>query len=138
MNARREERIAAADGSATFTLRSRETLSRREFLAGSLVVGAAIVISGELAAATDGKKTFTILHTNDMHSAFIGMGPASDYTPFTLNDDKTTGGYARIATVIATRKKARACKTAPQLDENQIERTAFGAILVLISNERQR
>ena len=53
------------------------------------------------------KKTFTILHTNDMHSNFIGMAPASDYTPYTLNDDKTTGGYARIATVLATRKKAR-------------------------------
>jgi 5'-nucleotidase/UDP-sugar diphosphatase len=38
------------------------------------------------------KKTFTVLHTNDMHSAFIGMGPASDYTPFELNDDKTRGG----------------------------------------------
>ena len=33
------------------------------------------------------KKTFTILHTNDRHSSFIGMGPAADYTPFTLNDD---------------------------------------------------
>ena len=54
------------------------------------------------------KKTFTILHTNDMHSSFIGMGPASDYTPLMPNEDKTTGGYARIATVIATRKKARA------------------------------
>ena len=39
-----------------------------------------------------GKKTFTILHTNDMHSAFIGMGPAADYTPFTLNDDTTRAG----------------------------------------------
>jgi len=37
-----------------------------------------------LAAAADGKKTFTILHTNDLHSNLIGMGPASDYTPFTL------------------------------------------------------
>src|SRR6185369_9467904 len=37
-----------------------------------------------------------------------GMGPASDYTPFTLNNDKTRGGYARIATVIAARKRARA------------------------------
>jgi 5'-nucleotidase len=53
------------------------------------------------------KKTFTILHTNDMHSAFIGMGPASDYTPFTLNDDKTRGGYARLAGLIAKRKEAR-------------------------------
>src|SRR5450755_946534 len=53
------------------------------------------------------KKTFTILHTNDMHSAFIGMGPSSDYTPFTLNDDKTRGGYARLAGSIATRRAAR-------------------------------
>lgn len=53
------------------------------------------------------KKTFTILHTNDMHSNFIGMGPASDYTPFTLNDDQTRGGYARLAALIATRRQAR-------------------------------
>ena len=52
------------------------------------------------------KKTFTILHTNDMHSSFIGMGPASDYTPFTLNDDATRGGYARLASLIAKRKEA--------------------------------
>jgi 5'-nucleotidase/UDP-sugar diphosphatase len=61
---------------------SRATLSRRELLTGSAAVGATIVLSGDLAAAADGKKTFTILHTNDMHSAFIGMGPASDYSPF--------------------------------------------------------
>jgi 5'-nucleotidase/UDP-sugar diphosphatase len=83
------------------------TISRREFLAGTAAVGATVFLSGDLFAATDGKKTFTILHTNDMHSNFIGMGPASDYTPLTQNDDKTTGGYARIAAVIATRKKAR-------------------------------
>ena len=83
------------------------TISRREFLAGTAAVGATILLSGDLFAAADGKKTFTILHTNDMHSNFIGMGPASDYTPLTQNDDKTTGGYARIAALIATRKKAR-------------------------------
>ena len=48
-------------------------------------------------AAADGKKTFTLLHTNDMHSSFIGMGPAADYTPFKLNDYTTRGGYARLA-----------------------------------------
>ena len=53
------------------------------------------------------KKTFTILHTNDMHSALIGMGPAADYTPFTLNDDATRGGYARLASLIATRRQTR-------------------------------
>jgi len=53
------------------------------------------------------KKAFTILHTNDMHSSFIGMGPAADYTPFSLNDDATRGGYARLASLIAKRKEAR-------------------------------
>jgi 5'-nucleotidase/UDP-sugar diphosphatase len=52
------------------------------------------------------KKTFTILHTNDLHSAFIGLGPASDYTPFILNDDDTRGGYARQATLIEQRRRA--------------------------------
>ena len=86
---------------------SREPLSRREFLAGSAAVGATLCLPGALSAAPDGKKTFTILHTNDMHSSFIGMGPAADYTPFTLNDDTTRGGYARLAALIAKRKEAR-------------------------------
>jgi 5'-nucleotidase len=52
------------------------------------------------------RKTFAILHTNDLHSSFIGMGPAADYTPFTLNDDTTRGGYARLAGLIARRSEA--------------------------------
>jgi 5'-nucleotidase/UDP-sugar diphosphatase len=86
---------------------SAEPVSRREFLAGSAAVGATLLLPGVLSAASDGKKTFTILHTNDMHSAFIGMGPAADYTPFTLNDDQTRGGYARLAALIAKRRAAR-------------------------------
>ena len=88
----------------------RKTLSRRKFMAVSAAAGA-VILTGKLPAAAQEKtmkKTFTILHTNDMHSAFIGMGPASDYTPFTLNDDATRGGYARLASLIATRRKARA------------------------------
>jgi 5'-nucleotidase len=42
-----------------------------------------------------------------MHSAFIGMAPAADYTPLSLNDDATRGGYARLAGLIARRKDAR-------------------------------
>ena len=38
------------------------------------------------------KKTFTILHTNDIHSNLVSVGPASEYTPATLNDDHTIGG----------------------------------------------
>jgi 5'-nucleotidase len=62
---------------------------------------------GGLYAALGGKKTFTILHTNDMHTSFIGMGPAADYTPFKLNDDNTRGGYARLAALIAKIKEER-------------------------------
>ena len=87
--------------------KSVKSLSRREFLVASSAVGATICLPGSLSAAPAGKKTFTILHTNDMYSNFIGMGPASDYTPFTLNDDTTRGGYARLASLIARRKEAR-------------------------------
>ena len=84
------------------------THTRRGFLAGSTAVGTAILVGGNPAAAADGKKlTFTILHTNDLHSNLIGMGPAADYTPFTLNDDQTIGGFARLATLIDQRKEAR-------------------------------
>jgi 5'-nucleotidase len=86
---------------------SRETISRREVLAGSAAAGAMALLRGEPAAAADGKKTFTILHTNDLHSNLIGLGPARDYTPFKLNDDKTRGGFARLATMIAKRKAVR-------------------------------
>jgi 5'-nucleotidase len=85
-----------------------KNLSRREVLAGSVAVGAMLVLRGERAVAADGKKTFTILHTNDLHSNLIGMAPASDYTPFTLNDDNTRGGFARLASLIAKQKAARA------------------------------
>jgi 5'-nucleotidase len=42
----------------------------------------------------------TILHTNDLHSRLNGYSPESAYTPLTVNDDNTTGGFARIATII--------------------------------------
>jgi 5'-nucleotidase / UDP-sugar diphosphatase len=68
-----------------------------------------IGINSQLYCQSSGKKTkekfFTILNTNDLHSSFIGMGPSSDYTPFELNNDKTMGGYARLAGLIAQKKK---------------------------------
>ena len=76
-------------------------------LAAALACALAFISANACAADADGKKTFTILHTNDLHSAFLGLGPVTDYTPFTLNDDKTRGGYARQATLIAQRKQAR-------------------------------
>jgi hypothetical protein len=54
-----------------------ETPTRREFLVRSVVAAATIFLYGDLGVAAEGKKTFTILHTNDLHSNFIGLGPAS-------------------------------------------------------------
>ncbi len=73
MNTEHEEPAAAADGGKTGTRTRGGTLSRREFVAVAAAVGATTVLPGALSAAPDGKKTFTILHTNDMHSAFIGL-----------------------------------------------------------------
>ncbi|MGA8151488.1 MAG: bifunctional metallophosphatase/5'-nucleotidase [Terriglobales bacterium] len=85
------------------------------------------------------KKTFTILHTNDIHSNLIGMGPSSDYTPFTLNDDPTRGGFARLATLIANRKKARQAKGPVLiLDGGDYSMgTAFGAAIRETGGELQ-
>jgi 5'-nucleotidase len=54
-----------------------------------------------------GEKTLTIIHSNDMHSHFLGASPNIDYTPLTGGDDKTIGGWARIATVVKDVKKDR-------------------------------
>jgi 2',3'-cyclic-nucleotide 2'-phosphodiesterase (5'-nucleotidase family) len=63
----------------------------------------------EDSAVGEGKKPLSsetlsrILHTNDLHSNLIGVSPASDFTPFTLNDDQRGevqdygAGPARIA-----------------------------------------
>ena len=115
------------------------TLSRREFVAVAAAVAAATVLPGAVSAAPDGKKTFTILHTNDMHSAFIGLSPALDYTPLTLNDDQTTGGYSRLAGLMAKRKEARR-RQGPVLvlDAGDYSMgTAFGAATRTIGGELQ-
>jgi 5'-nucleotidase len=108
---------------------SSKTPSRREVLAGSAAIGAMVVLREERARGADGKKTFTILHTNDLHSNFIGMAPSLDYTPFTLNNDETRGGFARLAPLIVKRKEARK-EQGPVLvldDGDYSMGTAFGA-----------
>src|ERR1700743_1339813 len=83
--------------------------TRRELLAAAagLCAAPAAGTLPAIAATNDMTKTFTILHTNDMHSAFIGMAPAADYDPFKLNDDNTRGGLARLAGLIERRREAR-------------------------------
>jgi 5'-nucleotidase / UDP-sugar diphosphatase len=83
-----------------------DRMDRRTFLAKSAAAVATIAMVEPLAAQTRRKKTFTILHTNDLHSNLVGMAPVSDYSPLTLNDDNTRGGFARLATKIGERKAA--------------------------------
>jgi 5'-nucleotidase/UDP-sugar diphosphatase len=118
-------------GKRPFTFVSKNTPSRRDVLAGSAAAGAVVLLRGDPAAAADGKKTFTILHTNDLHSNFIGMGPSSDYAPDQLNEDKTRGGFARLTTLITERKAARANQgPVLVLDCGDYSNgTAFGAIM---------
>jgi 5'-nucleotidase / UDP-sugar diphosphatase len=112
----------------SFAVASSKTHTRREVLAGA-AAGAMVVLHGKPVAAADGKKTFTILHTNDIHSNFVGMSPEADYTPFSLNDDTTRGGLARLATLIAERKAAREAQgSVLVLDDGDYSNgTAFGA-----------
>ncbi len=59
-----------------------------------------------LQVAGQGAKKITILHTNDLHSRLIGYAPESAYSPLTVNDDKTVGGFARIASIIKAEKES--------------------------------
>jgi 5'-nucleotidase / UDP-sugar diphosphatase len=123
-------KLNAPHGKKPVTFISNITPSRRDVLAGSAAAGALILLNGKpIAKAADVTKTFTILHTNDLHSNFIGMSPEADYTPFSLNDDKTRGGFARLAPLIAERKAAREAQ-GPVLvldDGDYSNGTAFGA-----------
>lgn len=58
-----------------------------------------------LCAKGQGERKLVILHTNDLHSRLNGFAPESLYSPLTTGDDKTLGGFARIAGIISREKK---------------------------------
>ena len=64
-----------------------------------------ILLGFLLSAFGQNEKKITILHTNDLHSRLTGSAPELAYTPLTVNDDKTVGGFARIATIIKEEKE---------------------------------
>jgi 5'-nucleotidase/UDP-sugar diphosphatase len=51
-------------------------------------------------------QSFTILHTNDLHSHLMGFGPEADYSPATTGDDTTVGGLARLAARVKAERAA--------------------------------
>jgi 5'-nucleotidase len=69
-----------------------------------LVFLLSLILLSQLKGQTE--KKITILHTNDLHSRLTGFAPESAYTPVTVNDDKTIGGFARIAAIIKAEKES--------------------------------
>ncbi len=67
------------------------------------------------------------------------MGPSSDYTPFELNNDKTVGGYARLAGLITQKKELHGKQGAVLvLDAGDYSMgTPFGAATRVIGGELQ-
>lgn len=51
--------------------------------------------------------SLSLVHTNDLHSHLQGFGPELDYTPRIPGDDRTKGGFSRIATVIERIRSSR-------------------------------
>jgi len=54
--------------------------------------------------AQSGQK-IVIIHTNDLHSRLTGFAPELDYSPLSVNDDNTVGGFARIASIIRSEQE---------------------------------
>ena len=54
--------------------------------------------------AQTGQK-IVIIHSNDLHSHLAGFAPELDYSPLVPGNDRTVGGFARIASVIGSEKE---------------------------------
>jgi len=70
----------------------------------AIILVTVLFFANNLSAA---EQLLTIVHTNDMHSHVQGFSPEIDYRPFTIDADKTFGGWSRVATVIKNVKKER-------------------------------
>ncbi len=64
-----------------------------------------LIFTAMPAAGAD--KKITIIHSNDLHSHFLGFSPNIDYSPLQVHNDDTVGGWARIATAIKQVKQKR-------------------------------
>src|SRR6185369_15963006 len=54
-------------------------------------------------------KTFTIFHSNDEHSRFLGFAPDYEYNP-AVKGDGTIGGAARLASLLRQKRKVAQAK----------------------------
>jgi 5'-nucleotidase/UDP-sugar diphosphatase len=78
---------------------------------GKISITLLLILLMSFPMAGQPEKKLVILHTNDMHSRLTGFAPESSYTPLTINDDSTVGGFARIASIINSEKEKNKCTT---------------------------
>jgi len=74
----------------------------RHFLFGIILLLVSALCHSE--QPNNSKHQLTLLHTNDWQSRYLGYGPNSDYSPQSINDDKTIGGISRMASLINQRR----------------------------------
>jgi len=72
------------------------------------ILFSSLLLSIILTVSAQEEKKIIILHTNDLHSRLNGFAPESEYSPFITGNDKTTGGFARIAAIIKNEKDENA------------------------------
>lgn len=65
-----------------------------------------ILLFAGLALSGQGVKNIVILHTNDLHSQLSGYPPESNYTPLVSDNDGTSGGFSRIASILKEEREA--------------------------------
>ena len=80
----------------------------------AIVLAFSLVSLVQVGGAKESALNLTILHTNDEHSAVIPFNPAIDYTP-DVGDDRTVGGFARLATEIHRIRADKAVTDEPVL-----------------------
>jgi len=69
------------------------------------IVFSSLLLSVILSISAQEEKKIILLHTNDLHSRLNGFAPESEYSPYLTGNDRTKGGFARIAAIIKKEKK---------------------------------
>jgi len=64
------------------------------------ILFSSLLLSIIMTVSAQEEKKIIILHTNDLHSRLNGFSPESEYSPSITGNDRTRGGFARIAAII--------------------------------------
>ncbi|MBU2547797.1 MAG: 5'-nucleotidase C-terminal domain-containing protein [Proteobacteria bacterium] len=67
----------------------------------------AVILVFIASTASAAEKRLTLVHANDLHSHLLGFSPNIDYTPQRTGDDRTVGGWARLASAIERVRRER-------------------------------